>query len=389
MRLLLYTGKGGVGKTSIAAATAFSLAKAGQRVLILSTDAAHSLGDSFEVSIGNAPVEVVPGLMALEIDAEAESEEAWGGLKAYFKRFLTAKNGEVLEAEELLAFPGFTELAALMRIQDYYEEGAYDVVVVDCAPTGETLSLLKYPEALGDVIEKVLPIKRKALKVLGPTMERTLKLPMPEDDIFDEFEVLNQRLKALRRLLTDHEVTSIRIVTTPESIVIAEAKRNFSFLHLYGYNADAVIVNRLFPGEALSGYFGKWQETQAQALESVMESFAPMAVFTLGLMPLELKGLGILAQAAAELYGSADPMDCFYQGTLYQIRKGSEGPVLWVDIPFMDKDALDLTQQGDEVVLRVKNQHRRILLPDQLKNREITGAIYREGYLQIQFTSRS
>jgi arsenite-transporting ATPase len=236
MRIILYTGKGGVGKTCVAAATACSLASEGKKVLVISTDQAHSLGDALDCKLNADPIEVATNLYALEVDAIAECERAWGTLKDYLKQLMVSKNGESLEAEELLVFPGFEELTALFKIKDIYEKGQYDVLIVDCAPTGETLSLLKFPEMFGEMIGRMLPMKRKAVKVAGPAVSRLLKVPMPKDTVFDEIEKLVDKMNGLRELMWNKEIVSIRIVTTPEKIVIKEAKRNFSYLHLFNYN---------------------------------------------------------------------------------------------------------------------------------------------------------
>ena len=247
MRIILYTGKGGVGKTCVAAATACRLAASGKRVLIMSTDQAHSLSDAFAMPIGDQETRLAADLFGLEIDAVQESEAAWGQMQGYLQQILTVQSGESIEASELLVFPGLEELFALLRILDIQESGRYDVLIVDCAPTGETLSLLKFPEMFGQFVGKMLPIKRKAVKVAGTAVSKLTKIPMPKDSVFDELERLTQRLTALQAMMSDKEQVSLRLVTTCERIVIKEAKRNFTWLHLYDYNVDAVIVNRIYP----------------------------------------------------------------------------------------------------------------------------------------------
>lgn len=242
MRIIIYTGKGGVGKTSMAAATAVRIAEDGKKVLVMSTDQAHSLGDSFDRRIGKVPVAITENLDAVEIDTVYESEKSWGNLKDYVKQLLTARGGGGIEAEELLVFPGLEELFSMFQILDVYESGVYDTIVVDCAPTGETLSLLKYPERLSEFIRRILPIEKAATRTVGRVIEKTMKVPMPKDTVFDDIESLMERMKRLQRLLLDKETVSLRVVTTPEKIVISEAKRNFTCLYLYHYNVDAVIV---------------------------------------------------------------------------------------------------------------------------------------------------
>ncbi|MDD3339646.1 MAG: ArsA family ATPase [Lachnospiraceae bacterium] len=309
MRIILYTGKGGVGKTTVAASAACRLAKEGKRVLIMSTDQAHSLGDSLEVKLGNEPTYVMDGLDALEIDTVKETEKAWGKLRSYLMLLMTSREGESLETEELLAFPGFDELFSLLKIRDIYEADGYDVLIVDCAPTGETLSLLKFPEMLGDLINKALPVKRKAIKVVGPAVEKMTKIPMPKDDVFDEVVWLTEKLEKLKDLMTNPKVVSIRIVTTPERVVILEAKRNYEYLKRYHYQVDAVVVNKIYPVQAMEGYFGKWMQMQEAALTDLNGTFQEqekIPILTLELQPQELCGKQLLLEAAENLYGAIE-----------------------------------------------------------------------------------
>lgn len=385
MRVLLYTGKGGVGKTSIAAATAYKIAESGKKVLIMSTDQAHSLGDSFERKLSNDPVKVINNLYAMEIDAVAEGEAAWGNMQEYMKKVLTSCSKTGLEAEELLVFPGLEEFFSLLKILEYYEKGEYDVLIVDCAPTGETLSLLKFPEMFGTFIEKVLPMKRKAVKIGGPLLEKIIKVPMPSDNIFDELEKLTKRLEDLQQLMSNKEVFSLRIVTTPEKIVIKEAKRSYTCLHLYDYNVDAIIVNRIYPREALEGYFNQWVQLQKDGITEIEESFYGIPVFKLELQKKELKSLPVLANTAGILYQDQDPSNVFSLEKIYTFNKTEEGCLMEIALPFISKKEMELNQKGGEIILGIKNERRRFLLPDSLKNKEIKSAKYEDGKLKIIF----
>jgi len=385
MRILLYTGKGGVGKTSIAAATACTIAADGKKVLIMSTDQAHSLGDSFEKKLGNEPIKVAENLYAMEIDAVAESEAAWGNMQGYMKQLLTSRAESGLDAEELLVFPGLEELFSLFKILDNYDKGEYDVLIVDCAPTGETLSLLKFPEMFGTFIEKVLPMKRKAVKIGGPIIEKLIKVPMPKNSVFDELETLTKRLEELQKLMHNKEVVSLRIVTTPEKIVIKEAKRNYTCLQLYDYNVDAIIVNRIYPRKALEGYFNKWVDLQSEGLNEIEESFHKIPIFKLELQQKELKSLPVLKGIAQILYQDQDPTSVFSQEQIFNVIKCNEGYIFEIKLPFADKKELDLNQIGGEIILSIKNERRRFLLPDVIKNKEIQSAKYEDGKLRILF----
>lgn len=385
MRIILYTGKGGVGKTSVAAASACQIAATGKKVLIMSTDQAHSLGDSFDVTLGREPKQVADHLFAMEIDTVYESEKSWGKLKDYIKRLLTIRGGESIEVEELLVFPGLEELFSMFRILDVFEQGEYDVLIVDCAPTGETLSLLKYPERLSDILEKVLPMKRKVVKIAGPAVEKLTKMPMPADHVFDDVEYLVDKMGRLQKLMMDKNTVSLRIVTTPEKIVIAEAKRNFTCLYLYNYNVDAIIVNRIYPQKALEGYFSKWITRQEDALRDIEESFSEIPRFYLKLQKGELRTVKVLSEASEELFRGIDPSEILFQEQVYHMEKTEDGGLIKIFLPFASKGELDLQQEGKEIILSIKNETRRFTLPAQLCNLDISSAKFADGYLNIIF----
>lgn len=388
MRILLYTGKGGVGKTSIAAATACKIAETGKRVLIMSTDQAHSLGDSFDRKLGNEPLEITEHLYAMEIDAVAESEHAWGNIKDYLKKLLTSRSGESIEAEELLVFPGFEELFSLFKILDIYKGGNYDVLIVDCAPTGETISLLKFPEMFGDLLGKIMPIKRKAIKVAGPLVEKTTKIPMPKETLFDEAEVLCSKIEQLQDLMSDKEIVSLRIVTTPEKIVVKEAKRNFAYLHMYDYNVDAIIVNKVYPKSSLAGYFNQWIENQQKSLEDIRQSFFGIPVFEMEFLKHELRTVERLKKAADMVYRDTDPGEVLAVQNIFVLEKVQDRYWLKIAIPFVDKQELELEQKGEELALTIKNERRNLLLPPKLREYEVAGAKYEEEMLKIEFEHR-
>ena len=386
MRIILYTGKGGVGKTSVAAATACKLATEGKKVMIVSTDQAHSLGDAFELKLNNEPMLICENLTAMEIDVVTESENAWGNMKDYLKKLLTSKSQSGIEAEELLVFPGFEELFSLLKIMDIYEKEEYDVLIVDCAPTGETMSLLKFPEMIGSWMNKVLPIKRAAVKIAGPAVEKITKIPMPKDILFDEIEILLKRLEDLQKLMSQKDIVSIRIVTTPEKIVVKEAKRNFSCLHLYDYNVDAIIVNRIYPNQAMKGYFEKWIKRQEESISDIENSFGKIPIFKLELLKKELKGIEFLKETGDQIYGEIDPIEILFCGKIYEVVTEENETYLKVFIPFVDKSELDLNQMGNELSLSIKNEKRNFLLPDTISNMEITKAEYKDDYLAVYFS---
>lgn len=384
MRIILYTGKGGVGKTSISAATAVKLACEGKKVIIMSTDQAHSLGDSFGISLNGISQTIAPNLDALEIDVVDENEKAWGNFRGFIKELLTSRAEGGIEAEELLVFPGLEELFALFKILEIYENNQYDVLIVDCAPTGETLALLKFPELFGDVISKALPMKRKAAKIARPLVKTLAKIPMPEDDVFDDFERLMDKLERLQALMLNKDIVSLRIVTTPEKVVISETKRNFTCLHLYNYNVDAIIVNKVYPEEALEGYFNKWVKLQKEGLNEIKESFREIPVFELQLQKQELKTIPILEKAGS-LYGDYNPIDVLAREEIYTINKENDTYKMIISLPFAVKSEMDLVQQNGEIQISLKNEKRCLTLPEYLKDKEIASAKMEQGTLIISF----
>lgn len=309
MRVIIYTGKGGVGKTSMAAATACKIAQSGKNVLVMSTDQAHSLGDSFDCMVDKEPTPIADHLYAMEIDTVYEGEKSWGNLKDYFKQLLTLKGGSGIEAEELLVFPGLQELFSMFKILEAYESGKFDTIIVDCAPTGETLSLLRYPERLSDLIKRVLPIKRAGVKSVGKVVETVMKIPMPKDSVFDDIEYLMDKMQRLQDLMLNKKVVSLRVVTTPESIVISEARRNVACLNAYHYHVDAIMVNHIYPARAMDGYFNKWLKRQEEALYEIEESFREVPRFYLELQKQELRTLEQLKKVGNSLFGELDPND--------------------------------------------------------------------------------
>lgn len=383
MRVIIYTGKGGVGKTSMAAATACKIAKNGKKVLVMSTDQAHSLGDAFDMKIDKEPMKIAENLYAMEIDTAYESEKSWGNLKDYFKQLLTMKGGSGIEVEELLVFPGLEELFSMFKILEVYESGKYDTIIVDCAPTGETLALLKYPERLSGMINKVLPIKRAGVKTVGSAVEKVMKIPMPKDNVFDDIEYLMDKMQRLQNLLLNKEVVSLRVVTTPEKIVINEAKRNFTCLYLYHYNVDAIIVNHIYPAKAMEGYFNKWIKLQEEALQDIKESFSEVPRFYVELQQQELRTLDVLGKVGDTIYEEINPDDVLFKKEIYSID--NEKNCLKIYLPFADKGELRLEQDKNELIVGVKNESRKFPIPSEFTKKDIVGAKFEEGYLNILF----
>ena len=390
MRILMYTGKGGVGKTGIAAATAVRTAALGYRTLVMSTDQAHSLGDVFEKELGADPVRVADRLDALEIDPAVESERTWGNLKGYLRQIMEEKSGESIAAEEVLVFPGLEELSSLLRILDLSDSGEYDVLVVDCSPTGETLSLLRYPEQLKVLTDKVLPMVRSFTSAFGGLISRATTVPKPRDAVFAELEVLVKRLNTLQKILCDRLRTSLRIVMTPESIVVREAQRCYTWLNAFDFGVDSVFVNRIYPQEAMRGSFAGWEKVQEKSLHRIEESFADQEIFRLLLQDRELRGMDVLADVGEQLYsgpGREDPAAVFCTEQSYRIERNLEDGswVMTVKLPYMTAEDLSVAKEETDLILGVRNETRRFRLIDQCSRRQLSGWKYEDGQLVITF----
>ncbi len=306
MRVILFTGKGGVGKTTAAAGTATLGAARGLRTLVLSTDAAHSLGDAFAVTAGADPVEVAERLYVQQVDAQRRFERSWGEIQTYLLTVLDTVGVDPIAAEELTVLPGAEEILALLEVRDQARSGCWDLIVVDCAPTAETLRLLALPEALGWYMDRVLPMERRMVKVLKPVLTRAAGVPMPHDSVFDAVERLHADLTEVRDLLTGPEA-SVRLVLTPESVVVAEARRSLTTLSLYGYRVDGVVANRIFPETDADAWRQRWVAAQAEIMSEVTSSFAPLEIWRSPYRASEPVGLEELDGFATTLYGDHDP----------------------------------------------------------------------------------
>ena len=387
MRIILYTGKGGVGKTSVASATACCIAKKGKKVLIMSTDQAHSLGDAFGVNLSNTSIKIADNLEALEVDVLIENEAIWGNVKGYIEKLMLLKNEKSIAVEELLVFPGFEDLISLLKIKQINDENNYDVLIVDCAPTGETMSLLKFPELFKWWMEKIFPMKRKAAKIVRPIINHTIKIPLPNETTFDEIESIYNKIDELHKLMLEKDKVSLRIVTTPEKIVVKEAKRNFSYLHLYDFNVDAIIVNKIISEEGGKGYFEKWMKLQSENLKDISESFSPVPIFKAELMHSEVRDYEALLNMGESIFKEVSAEKVLFKDKIFEIEKSStdESYYLNINMPFVDKKELDLLQNGDEISISIKNEKRNFVIPQKLHSKSIIKANYEGGKLRIQF----
>ncbi len=386
MRVLLLTGKGGVGKTSLAAATALAAAESGRRTFLLSTDAAHSLGDAFARPIGARPVEVAPGLVAQEVGVLDELDRAWSEIQEWLRELLREETAEVV-AEELLVFPGMEELVSLRAVREVEATGDFDLCVVDCAPTGDTLRMLRFPDALRLFMENFWEMKRRGVRALRPIVNRVVpgKL-IPEEEFFDAFERLYREVEDVRQILLDADRTSARLVVNPARVVLEETRRSFAYLSLYGVATDAVLVNRVLPSDATEGYFARWAERQEEVLHEIEASF-PMPILHAPLRPHEVRGTEALGELGRATYAGRDPAALFARGQPMRLKKRGERPVLEIDLPGASKEELRLSLHGDRLLVRVRDAERLVTLPASLAGRTVDEARLENGVLEVVFAS--
>ena len=385
MRVLLFTGKGGVGKTTIAAATAVRAAKAGRRTLVMSTDPAHSLADSFDVELGAEAREIAPNLWAEQIDAQERLEANWREIQEYFIKLMNWAGVDTIQAEELSVIPGLDEIFALIDVKRHVDGGRHDLLVVDCAPTAETLRLLSLPEIMNWYIERIFPVERRVVKAVRPLVTKITSLPIADDRFFASVERLHRNLDSVRRILTDDEVSSVRLVVNPEKMVIAEARRTYTYLSLFGYRVDAVMVNRIIPESVTDPYFGKWKEIQSEHLASVHDSFDPLPILTARLFDREMVGIELLETMGEEVYGEHEAMDILYREEPIRVRKRGASYVLSMRLPFVSRDELDVHRRGDELFVKVGSYKRNLILPQTLQRLVIREASFVEDRLEVRF----
>jgi arsenite/tail-anchored protein-transporting ATPase len=387
MRVVLFTGKGGVGKTTVAAGTAALAARGGLKTLVLSTDPAHSLADALgiaEPTVGEGPVEIDTNLWSLHVDVRDRFAEAWGDVQRYLLEVLDSAGVDPMEAEELTVLPGAEEVLALLEVRDRVRSGAWDVVILDCAPTAETLRLLSLPDALQWYMDRIWPTERRVLTVLRPILKRASGMPLPKANVMDAVERLHEDLADVREILTAANA-SVRLVTTAEAVVFAEARRTLTSLSLFGYRVDGVIVNRLFPVEAADEWRAGWIAAQAAQLVRIEADCDPLPVWRSSFQAAEPVGVDALAELAASVYGDDDPMAIHEVPEPMTVERHGSEFVLSLWLPLVARGDVDLGRRGDELLVTV-GAHRRVMsLPSALRRCNVKKATIADRRLLITF----
>ncbi|MEM1256005.1 MAG: TRC40/GET3/ArsA family transport-energizing ATPase [Cyanobacteria bacterium P01_H01_bin.21] len=393
MRIILMTGKGGVGKTSVAAATALRAAELGYRTLVLSTDPAHSLADSFALDLSHESTLIRPNLWGAELDALREMEQNWGAVRRYITDVLQAQGMDGVQAEELSVLPGMDEIFALVRMKRHYDAGDFDVLIVDSAPTGTALRLLSLPEISGWYMRRFYKPFQGMANTLSPVFEPIFKrvtgFSLPDREVMDAPYEFYEQIEALERVLTDSTQTTVRLVTNPEKMVISESLRAHAYLSLYNVATDLVIANRIIPEQVSDPFFARWKEMQQQYRQEIQEDFQPLPIKEVPLYSEELCGLATLERLKDTLYGDEDPTQVYYRETTLRVVQQSEGYCLDVYLPNIPKEQIHLHKTGDELNIRIGNHRRNLVLPQALAALQPAGAKLEDDHLMIRFTTNA
>ena len=388
MRVIVHTGKGGVGKTSISAATALRCAEMGLKTIVISTDTAHSLGDSFDTKIGPEPTYLAPNLWGQEIDTRYSMDKYWGKIQKYMTALLSRKDIDDIVAEEVMILPGLEEGAHLLWINQYFQENEYDILIVDAAPTAETLRLLSLPDVTRWWVEKIISITRGVSRVVRPVRRLLGRKQdgMPDDSAWDQVRSLFDQLDQVRVLLSNPEVASMRLVVNPEKMVIKETQRTYTYLNLYGYVTDALICNKIIPDSVTDPYFQQTKDRQRENIEYIKEAFGTLPMLRAPIFQTEVGGMDSLRRLADELYQDRDPSKLMSTGTAHKFESQPNGDyILRVPIGFAAKEDVDLYRSSDEITLRVGPYRRNIVLPTTLYDMEIADAKFSDHNLNIRF----
>ena len=391
MRVILMTGKGGVGKTSVAAATGMKCAELGYKTLVLSTDPAHSLADCFDLELGHKPVAIRPKLWGAELDALMELEGNWGAVKRYITQVLQARGLDGVQAEELAILPGMDEIFGLVRMKRHYDEGEYDVLIIDSAPTGTALRLLSIPEVGGWYMRRFYKPLQGVSVALRPLVEPFFKpiagFSLPNKEVMDAPYEFYEQIEALEKVLTNNKQTSVRLVTNPEKMVIKESLRAHAYLSLYNVSTDLVIANRIIPDTVNDSFFEKWKNSQSIYKQEIHDNFHPLPVKEVPLFSEELCGMEALERLKEILYKDEDPTQVYYKEDTIRIVKEEDRYSLELYLPGIPKEQIQLNKTGDELNIRIGNHRRNLVLPQSLASLNPSGAKMENDYLKVSFVN--
>jgi len=384
-RILLFTGKGGTGKTTCAAASALRAARNGQKTLILSSDPAHSLADALDQDLGPEATEVADNLYAQEVDLYYSMKKYWGNMRDLMLTVFRWQGVDQIAAEEMAALPGMNEGSVLLWLEQAVREADYDLIVVDSAPTGETLTLLSLPQVTQWWLSKAFPFQKLAFKSLGFGVRKTTGIPL--DKGYDELETIFGKLEAVHSVLSAHETTSIRLVMNPEKMVIQEAQRAYTYLQLYGYGVDSVVVNRVLPEEQVpeGSLFADYLTTQREYLEQIDQSFRPLPILTVPHLGTEVFGLDRLDRIADAMYEDRSPTAVLHDEPTFEVREDGDAYIIRIRLPFAEEEQVDVRQFGDELVVQVANQRSNYVLPNFLSYYGLSGHSLEDGWLHARF----
>jgi len=392
-RIILVSGKGGVGKTTVAAATALAAARRGHRTLVMSLDIAHSLADSFDLKRElfdqnrGLALNIAPNLDMQEIDVQEEVERHWGDVYKYLALVFSSTGLPNVVAEELAIIPGMEDVIALLYLNQYVNENTYDVIVLDCAPTGESLRFVSMPTTLDWYMRKLFKLERNVAKIARPVVRSMVSVPLPDDSYFAAIERLFKRLEGIEQILIDPKQTSVRLVTNAEKMVVRETQRAYMYFSMYGMVTDRVIINRLFPES--QGYFSQWAKTQAKYAEEITAYFKPVPVSTLPLFADEVVGRERLEQAAGELYGDDDPARFYLHAPPYAFEKRNGGYRLELALPFARKEDINITREAEDLVVRIGSFKRYVPLPRTVARLKTAGAKMDGNRLTVNFAEEA
>jgi len=384
MRVIFNTGKGGVGKTTISAATAVRASKLGYRTLVMSTDPAHSLSDSMGVTLSPYPTEVTKNLWAQEINVLEEIKVHWGELQKYMSTLLLTKGFDSIVSDELAVAPGMEELSSLFQLNYHYHSNKYDLILIDCAPTGEAVRLLTLPDVADWYIGKLSTVTRTAMNLIRPLVRNSVMLP--DDNVFGAVEGLIKEISQVKEIINNKDMTSIRIILNPEKMVLKESQRAFTYFNLFGYNVDLIICNRVFPDNVSDKHFDNWVSLQKKYMGEIDSSFSPLPIFNVKMLNTEVVGLELLDLIGQEIFGDKDPTQIFFKEQLQKITKDKDDYILSIYLPLVEKKKFSLKKKNDDLFIEIGNLRKNIILPRTLSNLEPIGASFEGKNFNIRFS---